>query len=468
MDRGPVAIDLLSPLEALTRDFSGRDASALDPVTRLWVDVGVYLWRIEQLPRAEVKPGLLAAGQVIRAARADGTIHPGSHPAVPDTTGDADSTERELLAVAFESAADPMATAPEQRGSFAGLICAGAASLERVGAFRTAYTLLRTFRLVFPMLPDMERARIIVQQGRISRQLGALEDAQRHYSAAERLAKQSGDEDVRIRARMGHAVIASMRGNYPRARRAFRQALRAARKAGFQQHETAAHHGLLAAAVAAHDVDAAFVHGWHAFRDTVGEADARAEILNTLGELASLSGYPAAALSAYLKAIELSNLDRVRLPAIGGAALAAARVGQRELIDALASRCVAVAASSQQPYENAYALLEIAEAYAAVDAPLAARRFLGRVAALAEGGGFHELAIRAEQLDRALDRSKPVALAHARSSPGIEIAPRARAAIVAGPNAMLTERSREVIRALETLGPDSYFERLAVANTTAG
>jgi tetratricopeptide (TPR) repeat protein len=319
------------------------------------------------------------------------------------------------------------------------------------GAFRLALTTLGALREAgAPALGARMEGLLLAQQGRAARQIGALDAARELYRAAIRAARTAHAADVSARALLGLGVVANMRGNYPEARRSFRRAVSAARRAGSVEMRRAAHQGLFIAAITARDLDTALAHGWAAVRQTAPEAsDERAEALVNLAEVGFLAGEHRAALSACLGALELSDLARIRLPAISAAARAAAALGERRLLEHLARDVERTVNRSGQPYENAHALVGVAEALLTVgDARAAA--YAERAAELASAGAFHELRLRAERV--------AAQVAEAVRTGGTVRAPTGGRAIVT----TQSPRVRAVLRTLESLpAARRYAERLA-------
>jgi len=309
------------------------------------------------------------------------------------------------------------------------------AQQEQAGVFLLAFSALAALRgALAPVLDARSEGLLLAQQGRVARQLGAMASAAELYDAAVRAGRAARAPDVAARALIGGGVLASMRGNYPQARDLFRRGLTAAERAGVEEHVRAGHQGLLMAALAAQDVETAFAHGWAAFRETPPDAiDARAEMLVTLGDVSRQSGEYRAALGACLSALELTDTARVRLPALGTAALSAACLGERRLFAFIASDAERTITRSGQPFENARALVEIAEA--AMMLGLAeAESLAGRAELLAVAGCFHEVTARVEMV-RA----------------GVARASRQRDSRVDASGSRWSVKTRTVLRSLEAL-----------------
>jgi tetratricopeptide (TPR) repeat protein len=268
---------------------------------------------------------------------------------------------------------------------------------EQAGAFVLAFSTLAALRRALsPVLDRRAEGLVLAQQGRVARQLGALSAAAELYAGSVRAARAARAPDVTARALIGSGVLASMRGNYPEARAHFRHGLEAATRAGSDEHRRAAHHGLLVAALAARDVETALAHGWAAFRDTpVDAVDERAEMLLNLGAVARQAGEYRASLGACLRAVEFTDAPRLRLPALGSAAIAAAQLRQTRLLTFLIREVERSIPISGQPFENARALTDLAEAWVALDVG-AAIAFADRAEAIAQPCAFHEVAARVE------------------------------------------------------------------------
>jgi hypothetical protein len=195
-----------------------------------------------------------------------------------------------------------------------------------------------------------------------------------------------------------------MRGNYPGARLLFGDAIAAAARAGADDHVRAGHQGLLMAALAARDVDTALAHGWSAFEGIPPNAsDARAEMLATLGDVGRQAGEYRASLGAALAALELTDTPRIRLPALGTAAAAAAHLREVGVFRFVLRDAARTIDRSGQPFENARTLVELAEAAVVLGAS-DADQLASRALALASVGDFHEVTARAEAVHTALRR----------------------------------------------------------------
>jgi tetratricopeptide (TPR) repeat protein len=371
----------LPALEAYRRDLAaapGRDT--FGDADALWLAVTQGLWRVAHVAPDERHPVLAALASALTAA------------------GDVDLEPlRAALVSLLDDDPDALAT---------GAVLRWVARVERAGALYVAYSALAALREMVPERNRRAHGLILAQQGRIAREVGDVATAADHYAHAERAGHECDAAEVTVRAVLGLGVLAVIRGNYPEARAHFRRALGAAKTHGLQVHASAAHHGLLRAALAAGNLEAALLHGWDAFRNAGGDRHRQADMLVNLGEVCLLVSRPAAALRAYRTALRLTSLPSIRLGALGGAVIAAARLGDRGALDELSHETEQTFSHVAEGYEHAVTMVELAEAFAILgDAP---RRDVYRTRALqlAEERGFYEVVHRAETITRGAPTTK--------------------------------------------------------------
>ena len=415
----------LPPAEAYAADVARLGGRApLGPADDAWLLVAHALARAAECGRADRGALFALAAQTIAALlREHGD----------ERTGTA-------LAVAADAlAAIADAPVPEAMRATTGALQTVVAQQEQVGAFHLAFSTLTAIRQALaPVLDARSRGLLLAQQGRVARQLGALATATQLYRAAAAAGRRAGAPDVAARALLGAGALASNRGNYPESRLYFERARRAARRAGCAVLLRSSYHGLLFAAFAANDLDAALAHGWAAVHGLPDDAtDERAEALLNLGEVGRQAGEHRAALGAALSALELTDLPRLRLPALGTAARAAAALGEHRLLSFLMADVERTVTRSGQEFENARAFVELAEAFDGLHNDLSVQ-YAARARALAGAGAFHEITARADAVlgDGA---TQP---AHATGRP------------------VRSARARAVLRTLETLPATARYERL--------
>ncbi len=434
----------LAPHEAYAADVDRLDGRApLGAADDAWLTLAHTLARAAALPRGE-RAAVCAAGARMMAAvvpahgdeRVCAVVEAASH-SLTDLAARLD---------AFTAGHTPDGTADADPARAAvGALQAMIARQEQAGAFLLAFTSLASMRRALaPVLDERSRGLLLAQQGRVARQLGALTTASALYRAAARAGRRAGAPDVAARALLGGGALASNRGNYPKSRALYRRALKQATLAGSAFLQRASHHGLLYAAFAANDVDTALAHGWAAVRGLPEDAgDERAEALLNLGEVGRQAHEYQAALGACLSALELTDVPRLRLPALGTAARAAAALGEHRLLEFLARDVERIVARSGQQFENARALVELAEAFDGIRNEFALR-YASRAQALSDAGTFHEITARADRVISGSiadgdDRTRADAASRAARSP----------------------RAQAVLRSLEALPAPFRYEALA-------
>lgn len=250
-------------------------------------------------------------------------------------------------------------------------VVAVAEDMEGAGVLQLAFSMLAHLRLTWPSVDRRRYGKALAMQGRIAREIGDLQQATELYCQVADMAGDATLADVASQAAHGLGGIALARGNLPDARRQYELALQFAKESGARQLEGRAHGGLLIVAAKEGNHDSAVQHGWAAFQRTFEDRNSQAELLGNLGGLLRECGHYSASLACYSLAIQWTDADRIRLPALGGAALAAALSGKVKHVQNLARRIELEVAKGAQPFNAAQALLDLAYAYAALRNPKA-------------------------------------------------------------------------------------------------
>lgn len=270
--------------------------------------------------------------------------------------------------------------------------CRGfAARMAESGALSVAFSVLGFARTVAADASDRERGLLVADQARIARQLGELDSADELYRVASAIGERSSDSELLARASLGRGVIARVRGNYPRSRTFFQHGLNLAVGAHSRELEFFAHQGLTIVTCVTGDADASIHHGWDAFRLAVGDVIREAESLVNLSQLCLEYGYARAALRGFVSALARTNLLRIRLAALGGAALAAGRLEEHALMGRIAREIAETTEGSALPYENAQALYHLSAGHLALGDEVSAERVRQEVQVIARARGYHEL-----------------------------------------------------------------------------
>jgi len=278
-----------------------------------------------------------------------------------------------------------------------------AEDMEGAGALHLAFTMLAHLRAGCPGIDARRHGLALSMQGRIAREMGDLDSAVELYQEAFAMAAEQHDDHTLSLVAHGLGGIALARGNLPAARAQYQAALGHARSAGAIDLEGRAHRGLLVVEAKAGDFDAALRHGWAAYERSPGDRNSQAELLGNLAGLARECGHYAASFAGYSLAALWADMDRVRIPALGGAALAAGLEGKAHRLRSLAAR-VKKDVTAAQPFELAQVLLDLARAFDAIGDD-AASDFAVRAEAISTNHRFFELEHEARELQKRVDRN---------------------------------------------------------------
>jgi hypothetical protein len=129
--------------------------------------------------------------------------------------------------------------------------------------------------------------------------------------------------------------------------------------------------------------------GWDAYA-AAGDREQEADMLLNLAQIAFDTGHPAPALQGFSAALARQPGPQLVLPALGGAARAAAALNRTEIVQWCGARVDAMAHDGGYAYPIASALLDLALATATAQATLA-EQYVARALRLAEEFHFHEL-----------------------------------------------------------------------------
>lgn len=336
---------------------------------------------------------------------------------------------------------------PRPPGPAAAAVAAGrgiAEDAEAAGALRLSFTILSDARAIATRAGAEESGLLLLQQARIARTLGYLDDAEALYIAAAEAGRAHGIALLTARATLARGVIARTRGNYPLARALFEGALGEAERTGLEDLAASAHEALMIATGNAGEFDAALDHGRRALEAAEADRDRHAGLVTNLARLAWGAGCELAALGGYLHAARLTNAPRIRLPSLSGAALAAAGLGRKAQVHQLAS-LVAQESSDSFPYETASAWETLCRAYVLLGSRREADDCRRRALELARAGGFFEIVYALER-DVGDDRTE-------------------RAGRVRQP---LSAEAESVVRSLEELATDEDTGSRAVQSRPTG
>lgn len=355
----------LPAAEAWRRDI-GVDQVADQEVEAYWLTLSASLQHAASLP-AFARRGTLV--NVVRLATRGGTL-------LEPTFGD-DASAIDLAVAAVEHSATAIL------------------AMEDAARFQLAFATWDAVLRLLPVEKALLRGRALAYQGRIARRLDELATAHQRYAAVQQLGRQRELSELTARADVGFGLLAQGAGNFPEARRRAEDALKEPGVA--VDTRVAAHEVLMIGSGVAGDYDSAAEHAWAAFRESGAQDSVRALI--NFSETLLQAGYPAEALRGFGAALASPHiLPREVLPALGGAAVAAARALPRtqavSLVAELAERIEYTPATHRLVFEYVGALADLGDAYIALRD---ARTFIAtrdRGLALAEIHRYHQLVHR--------------------------------------------------------------------------
>jgi tetratricopeptide (TPR) repeat protein len=325
------------------------------------------------------------------------------------TTVSPDTPEEAAMLTELDRMRRGLVTLDIRRGATEVVVAARALAdqMGDAGALWLAFSTLGHARLAAPTAEPRELGLAMADQGWVARSLGDLDSADELYEGVAGAGATHNEPELRARALLGQGVNARVRGNYPKARAAFRDGLAIAAAADLHDLQSIGHQGLLIAAITAGDSDTALVHGWAAFELACGYPDREAEILINLSHVSMVAGYADAALRGFVASLRRSPASRFRLPSLGGAAVAAARVGNRDLVTAIARTSEDSLITGALPFESASALRSLSEAFETIGDAARAEDYRLRARALARKNGFFEIVLATEPKDLSTRTSVP-------------------------------------------------------------
>jgi len=360
-------------LDAYRADLGNANRSQLSEWDATWLAFGTMLERAVRLPAGERLAYLRTGAAVLAEGLAPTPV------------------TREIAGLATGLASEARALP-----ALCSAVMAVAGDAENAGAFALATIMLDYAKIIAGGAEVRLQGRLMWQQARIFRKIGELDLAVSLFDDVGALGEKHGDRELVALAHLGKGIVARIRGNYPLARTEFLATLEAAPESeDTEQVRLHAHHGLLVVSAIAKDFDAALRHGSLALAATRSDAQ-RVELLANLASVCYDVGQFRSALHGHLHVLGESRSHRVRLGAFGGAAVAAARLGNRAMVHRLASAAAALAVPGGLEHEVADMHREFAEAYAYLGETELSARHHQDALARAQRGGYFEIIHRLE------------------------------------------------------------------------
>ena len=287
---------------------------------------------------------------------------------------------------------------------------------------------------------DVRQGYVLAQSARALRTLGDVDAATARYQLSERLGTTHRDRWLRVRSAIGLGSTFHYVGNHPAARAVFRRVLK--RGAPDARFTAAAHQGMVLSAMAAKDWDDALNHGWHLLQARRTGAILHADALNLMAGLCRRIGRYLAATRAAEGALRTSTRPDQAVTALEVLVDVATATRDAELGRRYGPVLRGQLGGGAGPYEDARALLALAEFAHTFGQPQAAQADLGEARRICRAHRYHELEFQCEALAEAFAAS---AADSART-----LAPTARGA--SGQPVQLTGRSDRIVEQVIAAG----------------
>lgn len=372
-------------LDAYRADLSNAARTRFSESDPTWLAFGTQLQRAISLPNAERTAYLRAGASKLANESTRGPLTSAIGTLARDLEANADSNVAVCTAVMFV-----------------------AEDAEDAGAFAVATLMLDFARVLVAQDAVRLQGRLLSGQARILRKIGESDAALELYGEVADMGAIHGDQELVVRSHLGQAALARTRGNYPQSRAEYLAALDVVGATDpLQGLQVNAHHGLLIVSAIAKDFDAALRHGSLALAAARTD-DQRVELLLNLAAVCYDVGWFRSSLHGYLHALARGRTERIRIPAFGGAAVAAARLHETETVHTLTNAGAALLTHGRLEYELADMTREFAEAYGHLGDVERYARYQHEALERARRGGFFEIIHRLETFQR----PSPVAQLH--------------------------------------------------------
>jgi hypothetical protein len=278
--------------------------------------------------------------------------------------------------------------------------------MEVAGALTLAFATLSYARRVWERT-DVESCGVaIFRQARIARTSGATRAAAHYYAYLFSYASKHRLPELRGRALVGQGLLVTLEGNPMAGRRWYAKARTAS--GNHPVASAVAWHADMNAALSMADHSGALVAGWRALETGALGAYDEAGVLVNLAAITLRAGHAPAALTTVRRAVRRCAHPRVRLSAFAKGALAAASLGNAQMVDRFAAKLIRVASKVNVPFEELEARSELAEAFVQVGFDDRARRLARSTKAEAQDHGFATVIQRCDRVLRVTLPAVPV------------------------------------------------------------
>ncbi|MEO8336353.1 MAG: tetratricopeptide repeat protein [bacterium] len=348
------------------RTVNGHNPASLEGDDGSWLHVGSLLEHAAMLPQEERAPYLDIVAKTVRSAIGDDLWRTGHRTDPPQLRND--STLESRMRVFCEI-------------------------IESAGALELSDAILCAFLSADDSTSAVESGRVEAVRARIAWKSGNLDVAEDRYRRVAKTARRLGSDELRVRAWIGRAIVARQAGNYPAARRYGQHAIVLAERGDLRRLASMAHHTLMVAAAVGKEFEFAVEHGWQAFLNADGDVTLESGALGNLGQLFLDAGHPTTAIAAFRAVLARRPSDRIVVPALGGLAIAAARLDRPDVVHTTTDEILArfSANAGVTAYDIAGTLVDLTRAYITLGDTARAEEFRAQAYSLAEGRGFHEI-----------------------------------------------------------------------------
>jgi|GEM_PF-1132184 len=281
-------------------------------------------------------------------------------------------------------------------GRVAELLRSAAEEMERSGCFELAYATVSAVCRLTAAADYVSASLATLHLGRVARQMNDHAVAKDCYEAMLSRAVRQRDGPLAARGHIGLALLHDMKGNMPAAESEYKKALRMATPMGGAF--ASASQGLMSIALTRGQLADALLYGWNVYDASENDTETRVGVLGELSLVALSAGFYDAALRGYLYAADLIDVPRILMVILSGVVRAAARLGDRTLVERFDSRLRKEISAANQPFTASMVLLFAAESWALLSDMETARARLDQSLDLSRRYGYSEYVFRAESL----------------------------------------------------------------------
>lgn len=269
--------------------------------------------------------------------------------------------------------------------------------VEDAGALTLADAMLSSYLNADSTVSAIERGRVEAVRARLAWKAGQLDVATERYRRVAVAARRERSDELKVRALIGQCIVARVSGNYPLTRERARRAAVLAERRGMDRLAASALQMLTIGFAVARDFGSALTYGWRAYLRAAGDPIMESEALAIIGQIFLDMGHPTPAAAAFRAIIARAPADRLLVPTLGGLAVAASRMGIRDMVSWVEEVIASRVRAGTTPYTTASAQLDLATAWDELGVPTRAAEARRIAFAIAHEHRFHEITHFAEE-----------------------------------------------------------------------